>query len=119
MNFDTSQASRSKYELHVEYEQNLILLSLWSRSDNTYSHFLLRTNHMKRQTINGVVAKQNDVSRWQRYLALWRSIPYVELRTGGANTFRDFPLNLGLNRLIFVVESSSFVNLDEWIPSVV
>jgi len=35
MNFETSQASRSKHELHVEHEQNLILLSLWSRSDNT------------------------------------------------------------------------------------
>jgi len=28
MNFETSQASRSKHELHVEHEQNLILLSL-------------------------------------------------------------------------------------------
>ena len=35
MNIETSQASRSKHELHVEHEQNLILLSLWSRSDNT------------------------------------------------------------------------------------
>jgi len=35
MNIETSQASRSKHEPHVEHEQNLILLSLWSRSDNT------------------------------------------------------------------------------------
>jgi len=35
MNVDTSQASKSKHELHVEQEQGLILLSLWSRSDNT------------------------------------------------------------------------------------
>jgi len=37
MNFETSQASRSKHELHAEHEQNLILLSLSSRSDNTLS----------------------------------------------------------------------------------
>jgi len=35
MNVDTSQASKSKHELHVEHEQGLILLSLWSCSDNT------------------------------------------------------------------------------------
>jgi len=35
MNIETDQTSRSKHELHIEYEQNLILLSLWSRSDNT------------------------------------------------------------------------------------
>jgi len=34
MNFETSQASRSKHELHIEHEHNLILLSLWSRSEN-------------------------------------------------------------------------------------
>jgi len=34
MNVDTSQASKSKHELHVEHEQGLILLSLWSRSEN-------------------------------------------------------------------------------------
>jgi len=28
MNIETDQASRSKHELHIEYEQNLILLSL-------------------------------------------------------------------------------------------
>jgi len=37
MNFETSQASRSKHELHVEHEQNLILLSLWSRSFTTFT----------------------------------------------------------------------------------
>jgi len=30
---------------------------------------------------NGGVAKQYDVVRWRRYLALWRSILYVVLRT--------------------------------------
>jgi len=34
MNIETSQATSSKHELHVEYEQNLTLLSLQSRSDN-------------------------------------------------------------------------------------
>jgi len=34
MNIETSQASRSKHELHIEHEQNFILLSLWSRSEN-------------------------------------------------------------------------------------
>jgi len=37
MNMETSQASRRKHELHVEHEQNLILLSLWSCSDNTFT----------------------------------------------------------------------------------
>jgi len=35
MNIEIGQASRSKHELHAEHEQNLTLLSLSSRSDNT------------------------------------------------------------------------------------
>jgi len=105
MNIETSQASGSKRGLHVEHEQNLILLSLWSCSDNTFTlTFCCELKHAKRRTINGVVAKQYDVARWRRYLALRRSILYVELRTGGANTFRGFPRNLGIKRLIFAVK---------------
>jgi len=33
------------------------------------------------------------------------SITDIELRTGGANTFRGFPRNLGLNRLVFAVKN--------------
>ena len=97
VNIEIVQASRSKHELHVEHEQNLILLSLWSCSDNTFTlTFCCELKHAKRRTINGVVAKQHVVARWRRYLALWRSILYVELRTGGANTFRGFPRNLDI-----------------------
>jgi len=79
MNIETSQASRSKHELHVEHEQNLILLSLWSCSDNTFTlTSCCELKHAKRRTINGVVAKQYDVATWRRYLALWRTITYVD-----------------------------------------
>jgi len=80
MNIETSQASRSKHELQVERERDISLLSLWSCSDNTFTlTFCCERKHAKRRTINGVVAKQYDVARWRRYLALWRSIVYLEL----------------------------------------
>jgi len=68
-----------------------------------FKHFADDTDDLALKN-NGGVSNQYDVTRWRRYLALWRSILYVELRTRSANTFKDFPANLSINRLIFAMK---------------